>query len=134
VKPKYCFCVSQGSHIFGFAEEITTGPKQMKWLSRKEEFVLLAILQLRKNAYGVTLKDYLARLTGKHWSIGAIYDVLDRLARKKLVVVRTGAPLAERGGKARQYYGVTCRGHEALEEVRSIHSDMWADLPEPATE
>ena len=106
----------------------------MKWLSRKEEFLLLAILKLRDNAYGVTIRRHVAETTGKYWSIGAIYDVLDRLARKKLVVVRTGAPLAERGGKARQYYGVTRKGHKALEEVRTIHSHMWADLPEPAME
>jgi DNA-binding PadR family transcriptional regulator len=106
----------------------------LKWLSRKEEFVLLAILRLRKNAYGVTVKDHVADSTGKYWSIGAIYDVLDRLERKKLVRVDHGTPLPERGGKARKYYRVTRAGYEALEEVRTIHSDMWADLPDPATE
>jgi len=106
----------------------------MKWLSRKEEFLLLAILKLRDKAYGVTIRSHVAEATGKYWSIGAIYDVLDRLARKKLVTVRTGAPLAERGGKARQYYGVSRKGHEALEEVRTVHRHMWADFSEPATE
>jgi len=106
----------------------------MKWLSRKEEFVLLAILRLRNDAYGVTVRDYVSESTGKYWSIGAIYDVLDRLARKKLVNVIVGAPVPERGGKARRYFRVTRKGHEALEEVRTIHADMWADLPEPATE
>ena len=106
----------------------------MKWLSRKEEFVLLAILKLRKNAYGVTIRKQVADFTGKYWSIGAVYDVLDRLARKKLVTVRASAPLAERGGKARQYYGVTRKGHAALEEVRKVHDSMWADFAEPATE
>jgi DNA-binding PadR family transcriptional regulator len=106
----------------------------VKWLSRKEEFVLLAILRLRHDAYGVTIRRYVAETTGKYWSIGAIYDVLDRLARKKLVTVRTGAPLAERGGRARQYYGVTRKGHQALEEVRTIHSQVWAGVPKPAAE
>jgi DNA-binding PadR family transcriptional regulator len=105
-----------------------------KWLSRKEEFLLLAILKLRDDAYGVTIRRHLVEVTGKHWSIGAIYDVLDRLTRKKLVTVRTGTPLAERGGKARQYYGVTRKGHEALEEVRKIHGQLWAEFSEPATE
>ena len=106
----------------------------MKWLSRKEEFLLLAIVKLRDNAYGVTIRSHLAEATGKYWSIGAIYDVLDRLARKKLVTVRTGVPLAERGGKARKYYGVSRKGHEALKEVGTIHGQMWADFAEPATE
>jgi len=106
----------------------------MKWLSRKEEFLLLTILKLRDNAYSVTIRRHMAEATGKYLSIGAIYDVLDRLASKKLVMVRTGAPLAKRGGKARRYYGVSRKGHEALEEVRTIHSHMWADFSEPATE
>lgn len=106
----------------------------MKWLSRKEEYLLLAILRLRDNAYGVTIRRHVADTTGKYWSIGAIYDVLDRLARKKLVTVKPGAPLAERGGKARQYYGVTRKGHKALEEVRTIHAEMWADMPQTASD
>lgn len=106
----------------------------MKWLSRKEEFVLLAILRLRNNAYGVTVRDHVSESTGKYWSIGAIYDVLDRLALKKLVSVITSAPVPERGGRARRYYRVTRKGYAALEEVRTIHADMWADLPKPATE
>jgi hypothetical protein len=48
--------------------------------------------------------------------------------RRKLVAVRTAAPLAERGGKARQYHGVSRKGHEALEKVRTIHDYMWADF------
>ena len=106
----------------------------MKWISRKEEFLLLAIKKLRDNAYGVTVRSHVAEATGKYWSIGAIYDVLDRLARKDLVMVETGAPLAERGGKARQFYRLTRKGHEALEEVRTIHTQMWADFSKPATE
>jgi len=103
----------------------------MKWLSRKEEFVLLAVLRLRDQAYGVPVRDFVSRSTGKYWSIGAIYDVLDRLARKKLVSVITGRPIPERGGKARRFYRVTRKGYEALEEVRTIHADLWSDLPEP---
>jgi PadR family transcriptional regulator, regulatory protein PadR len=106
----------------------------MKWLSRKEEFVLLAVLRLRDQAYGVPVRDFVSQSTGKYWSIGAIYDVLDRLTRKKLVTAETGAPIPERGGKARRFYRVTRKGYEALEEVRTINSEMWVDLPEPATE
>ena len=106
----------------------------MKWLSRKEEFVLLAVLRLRDQAYAIPVRDYVSGATGKYWSIGAIYDVLDRLARKKLVSVTASPPLPERGGKARRFYKVTRKGFEALEEVRTIHADLWGDLPEPITD
>jgi PadR family transcriptional regulator PadR len=106
----------------------------MKWLSRKEEFVLLAVLRLRDQAYGVPVRDFVSQATSKYWSIGAIYDVLDRLTRKKLVSVTTGPPLPERGGRARRFYRVTRKGFEALEEVRAIHADLWGNLPEPITD
>lgn len=51
----------------------------MKLLTRQEEILLLAIWQLKGNAYGVTLREYISKVTGKYWSIGSIYVPLDKL-------------------------------------------------------
>ena len=75
----------------------------MKFLSRQEEILLLAILKLKENAYGVTIRELVSESTQKYWSIGAIYDILDRLERKKLVKPIVGEPTAERGGKSSWY-------------------------------
>ncbi len=64
----------------------------MKFLSRQEELLLLSILKLNENAYGVTIREHVSKVTQKYWSIGAIYDVLDRLTKKGLVQTITGAP------------------------------------------
>ncbi|UCC45356.1 MAG: helix-turn-helix transcriptional regulator [Candidatus Zixiibacteriota bacterium] len=106
----------------------------MKLISRKEELVLLSIWKLRDNAYGVTITDQLAKTTGRYWSIGAVYDVLDRLTRKALVAASASDPLPERGGKSKRLYRITKDGHQALEEIREIHDTMWSDLPESALE
>ena len=106
----------------------------MKWLSRKEELLLLAICKLQDNAYGVTIRAHVSKMTKKYWSIGAIYDVLDRLTRKGCVSTIDSEPTKERGGKSKRYYRISKRGFEALEEVRSLHKKTWSELPKPAFE
>jgi len=106
----------------------------MKYLSRKEELLLLAIWKLQEKAYGVEIRRHVSELTGKYWSIGAIYDVLDRLTRKKLVSTLISDPIKARGGKSRRYYQITKQGFKALEEVKSLQEKTWADLPKMVTE
>ena len=106
----------------------------MKWLSRKEELLLLSIWKLQDNAYGVTIREHVSKTTKKYWSIGAIYDVLDRLTRKGFVTTIISEPVAERGGKRKRFYKITKNGFEALEEIKEIQNTMWSDLPEPVFE
>jgi PadR family transcriptional regulator PadR len=100
----------------------------MKFLSRQEELLLLSILKLGDNAYGVPIRQHVAKVTGKYWSIGAIYDVLDRLTRKGLVSTVTGKPSRVRGGKSKRYYRLTRAGIKALEEVRNLQKKAWFDI------
>ncbi len=106
----------------------------MKFLSRQEELMLLVILKLRSDAYGVPLREEVSALTGKYWSIGAVYDILDRLCRKGLVSVTVSEPLKVRGGKSRRYYRITKRGVRALEEIRILQDKTWAALREAGFE
>jgi len=106
----------------------------MKFLSRQEELLLLSIWKLEENAYGVTIRQNVTDLTGKYWSIGAIYDVLDRLTRKGLVSTVVSKPVKARGGKSKRFYRITKTGFNALEEVRTLQRRAWIDLPEQAYE
>ena len=103
----------------------------MKYLSRQEELLLLTILKLRENAYGVPIREHVSRLTEKHWSIGAVYDTLDRLTRKGLVKVSISEPVKARGGRSRRYYHLTRHGFQALEEIRVLQDKIWASFLEP---
>ncbi len=102
----------------------------MKWLSRKEEMVLLIIWKLQDNAYGARIRGYIVKVTGETWSIGALYDVLDRLSRKGYVNTRVSDPVPERGGRSKRLYKVSKTGYGALEEVLTLQSAIWSDLPE----
>ena len=104
----------------------------MKFLSRQEELLLLSIWKLKENAYGVTVRQHVSKTTAKYWSIGAIYDVLDRLNRKGLVTMVIGEPSKTRGGKKKRFYKITEAGFESLEEVRNLQMKTWAELPKPA--
>ena len=106
----------------------------MKFLSRQEELMLLTIILLRADAYGIPIREKISELTGKYWSIGAVYDILDRLTRKRLVSVTVSDPVKARGGKSRRYYRITKAGHQALEEIRALQSKSWAALKEARIE
>ncbi len=103
----------------------------MRYLSRKEELLLLTIWKLADNAYGVTIRDEVMKVSRQHWSIGAIYDVLDRLKEKGYVKRFMGDSMKERGGRRKRLYSITKQGYNALQEVKEINSVMWSELPEP---
>jgi DNA-binding PadR family transcriptional regulator len=105
-----------------------------KFLSRQEELMLLSIWKLDTKAYGVTIRQNVTDLTGKYWSIGAVYDVLDRLTRKGLVSTVVGDPVKARGGKSKRFYKISKSGFKALDEVRALQHKAWIDLPEPSFE
>ncbi len=106
----------------------------MKLLSRSEEIVLLSIWKLQGNAYGVTIRNQVSKITGKYWSIGAIYAPLHRVEKKGLVRTIKGDPLPERGGRSKVYYEITPKGKKALQEVKKVHDSMWGGISSPQFE
>jgi DNA-binding PadR family transcriptional regulator len=87
--------------------------------------VLLAILRLGNDAYGMEVRQEIEDRTGKDVSYGAVYTTLDRLGKKGYVADRLGDPTPERGGRARRYFRVEPRGSEALRASRQALDVMW---------
>jgi len=102
----------------------------MNILSRAEEIILLAILQLDGEAYGLSIRDFIRRTAGREWSLAQIYDPLGRLARKGYVRKFKGRPTPERGGRRKCLYSVTEEGIEALRRLRSLQDRIWARVGE----
>ena len=100
----------------------------MKVLSRTEEIVLLSIWKLQGNAYGVTIRKQVSTITGKNWSIGAIYAPLHRVEKKGLVRTIKSDPLPERGGRSKVYYEITPKGIKALLETKKVHDSLWVGI------
>ena len=103
--------------------------KTMKLLSRKEEMILLAIWKLQENAYGVTIREYIEKMTNVKWLFGAIYSPLGRLVDCGFVESYESEPLPERGGRRKTLYRLTPDGKQALLKVKELNSAMWLDIP-----
>jgi DNA-binding PadR family transcriptional regulator len=94
-----------------------TGPVN---LGEFEQLILLAILRLRDDAYGVSIRAELAERAGRTVAPGALYTTLERLEIKGLIVSRMSDPTPQRGGRAKRHVTVTAEGMEAL--TRSVQA------------
>ena len=85
-------------------------------LTTLEQHLLLAIIGLHPNAYGVAIQDHIKERTRRKPSTGSMYATLDRLEEKGFVKSRQGEATKERGGKAKLYFTITALGQRALRE------------------
>jgi PadR family transcriptional regulator PadR len=99
------------------------------YLGEFELMLLLAIILLRDDAYGVPLARELGLQRGREVSVGSVYAALDRLELKGLVGSRLGESTPERGGRAKRYFHVTEQGLRAVHETRRVLSTLWQSLP-----
>ena len=93
-------------------------------LGQFEQLILLALVRLRENAYGVTVRQEIAHRTGRDVSVGAVYTALERLQRKGYVSSRLGDPTRERGGRAKRYFMIEAPGEAALRAAQSAVAQM----------
>ena len=93
-----------------------------------EQMVLLAILQLGGEVYGVPIVDEIERRTGRAVSRAAVYVTLRRLEEKGIVSSWMSEPTPERGGKPRRCVRVEARGIQLLRESRQAVDRMWHGL------
>lgn len=89
-------------------------------LGEFEQLILLAILRLRDDAYGVSIRAELADRAGRNVAPGAMYTALERLESKGLITSRMSDPTPQRGGRAKRHVAVTAAGMKAL--TRAVHA------------
>jgi PadR family transcriptional regulator, regulatory protein PadR len=85
-------------------------------LGEFEQLVLMAILRVGENAYGMRIHQEIENRGKRHCSYGALYTTLDRLEEKGYVSSRLGEPTAERGGRAKKYFQLKALGQAALSQ------------------
>lgn len=98
------------------------------FLGAFEEIVLLALIHLGDDAYGMTIRREIEERAGRHVSIGAVYSTLDRLESKGLVASRYADGSETRRGRARRYFSLEPQGSRALNRSREILGNMWRGL------
>lgn len=98
------------------------------YLGEFEQIVLLALIRLGANAYGVRIRQEIAERTSRDVKIGSVYATLERLERKGFVSSTQGEATPERGGRAKRYFKIEAPGEFALNESRRILRSMWQGI------
>jgi DNA-binding PadR family transcriptional regulator len=102
----------------------------MKELTMLEQMIAAAIISLKEDAYGVSIRKKVEKLTGKRLMYGTLYNALDQLLRKGYVSNTKGTTSTARGGRPRIYYALTPEGIKALRSSYNLQKAIWMSIPE----
>ncbi|MBZ5602939.1 MAG: PadR family transcriptional regulator [Acidobacteriia bacterium] len=94
-------------------------------LGEFEQIVLLAVLRLGDDAYGVPIRREIESKTSRALTVGALYRTLDRLEDKGYVSSWFSDPTPERGGRSKRYFRLKASGVRALADTRDALEAMW---------
>ena len=98
----------------------------MTGLTRKEELIMLSILNLKQDAYLVAITDHLSKIMAKKVTITSIHLPLNRLEKRGLIESKLGEATSVRGGRRKRIYTITKMGFAELREYKRIHDELWA--------
>jgi PadR family transcriptional regulator PadR len=101
-----------------------------EFLGGFELLVLLALVRLADEAYGVPIARAIEESSGRDVAMGSVYVTLERLERKGLVTSRLGEPTPERGGRAKTYFRITARGLRETRLARRTLTRLWRGVPQ----
>jgi PadR family transcriptional regulator PadR len=107
---------------------------QRIYLGEFELLVMLVLIRLGENAYGVPISREIEIQTGREAALGSVYATLERLQEKGLVSSYLGDSTPERGGRARRYFSATRKGLQRVHETRQALTSLWRTLPQPKGE
>ena len=106
----------------------------MRLLTRAEEFILLAVWRLQDEAYSIPIRKQISEITGRNWSLGAVYMPLERLVKKDYLDSYLSETTPARGGRHKRIYRLTQEGKRALIRIREVQQAMWSGLPQLSLE
>jgi len=98
------------------------------YLGEFQELVLLTILILEQEAYGVMIQEEIYNRVNREVSRGALHTALTRLEEKGFLESKMSGASAIRGGRRKRIYQVTNKGNEALETAKNLRDNLWAAI------
>ena len=106
--------------------------RKREFLGQHELMVMLAILRLGRQAYGVPIAAEIAAKTGREMLQGSVYATLERLEVKGLVSSHLGEATPQRGGRAKRYFKLTAEGVQQVREAQRALEALWVRSPQGA--
>jgi PadR family transcriptional regulator PadR len=97
-------------------------------LGEFEQIVMLAVLRLGDDAYGVPIRSEIESRAGRQVTVGALYATLDRLEAKGFIHSWFADPTPQRGGRSKRYFRVLPAGIQALTESKNALDSMWRGI------
>jgi DNA-binding PadR family transcriptional regulator len=100
------------------------------YLGNFELMILLAIMRVGDDAYGVPIADEIEANSGRTVSVGSLYAALERLESRGLVSSDLGEPTAERGGRAKRFFRITGKGVREVRDAQRVLTRLWHGVPQ----
>jgi DNA-binding PadR family transcriptional regulator len=97
-------------------------------LGEFEELVLLTVIVLKEDAYGVEIKRELQERLNETLSVGSIQSALKRMEEKGFLKSEFGEATAVRGGKRKRIYTATPLAVQTLKEIKEVRTQLWASI------
>ncbi len=104
--------------------------RNREFIGQHELMVMLAVLRLGREAYGVPIAAEIAARTGREMLQGSVYAILERLESRSLVTSRLGEATPQRGGRAKRYFKLTAEGARQVREAQRALEALWGGLPQ----
>jgi PadR family transcriptional regulator PadR len=112
------------NYFFAIIEQMSS----RAYLGNFELMVMLVLIRLGEDAYGIPIAHEIEVKGGREVSLGSIYATLERLEAKGLVSAKLGEPTPERGGRAKKYFSVTAKGAREVRETQRVLKELWRGL------
>lgn len=113
-------------HLFIIVEHM----KRQHYLNTLELMIILAVIHLGDDGYGVSIAQEIERRTGREVLLGSIYAALERLEARGIVSSELGEATPERGGRAKMYFRVTPRGIREARQTQLALQSLWKQIPQ----
>jgi DNA-binding PadR family transcriptional regulator len=91
--------------------------------------ILLALMRLGDEAYGVPISREIEQTSGRTVALATLYATLTRLEKNGLVSSRLGEPTPERGGRAKRYFRATAKGVREVRDAQRVFTSLWSGIP-----
>ena len=98
-------------------------------LGALEELILLTVMLIEKEAYGVRILNEIYQQTGKRHTIGSIHGSLIKLEEKGFIESNEGGATKERGGRRKRYFKLTPQGLEELVKIKQVRDNYYSLIP-----
>lgn len=99
------------------------------YIGELEEIVLLMIVLLQDEAYGVSITEEIRKQLNRTISVSAIHATLHRLSEKGYVSSYFGGATSERGGRRKRFFKITVAGGKVLKKLQEDRELIWKQIP-----